>query len=151
VVERQLDEHYVLQQIESVPALVRRTLKLSQLNARNTPSTQTNRDISEASRACIQGFQLASVAMSRAALEQAFKDRLGMQGGGYFYMLDGLMKDAVKWNLLSPTGCSAAKDLVKRCDMVLHERPVEDEEAALTILIGVRSLLEEIYSADGQY
>lgn len=42
-------------------------------------------------------------------------------------------------------------DLVKKCDMVLHERPVEDEEAALTILIGVRSLLEEIYSAEAHY
>jgi hypothetical protein len=150
-VERLLDEHYVLQQIENVPDLVRRTLQLSQLNARSTPSRQTNRYISEASKAYIQGFPLASVAMSRAALEQALKERLGMQGDQHFYMLKNLLEEALKWNLLSPTGFYAARDLAKKCDAVLHERPVENEKEALTILSGVRSLLEEIYSSDGHY
>jgi hypothetical protein len=151
IVERWLDEHYSFIQLENISGLIRRTLQLSTLTAKDTPSAQTNLYISEASRAYIHGFQNASVAMSRAALEQAVKERLGRQGDGEENMLGSLLKDAKKWKILSKTGAECAWDLKEKTNKVLHESPVKDEEAALEILVGVRSLLEEIYTADGRF
>jgi hypothetical protein len=148
-VARILDEHYVLRQIEKVPSMVRRTLRFSRLSAQNTPSAQTNRYISEAIRAYIQGFAIASVAISRAALEQALKERLKKQGNKVHSKFGNLANEARKQKLLSPAGYDAAIELAKECNAVLHERPLDDEEAALTILFRVRSLLEELYSTNG--
>ena len=144
-----LDEYYSLRQIEKVPSMVRRTLQLSRLSALQTPSAQTNRYISEAIRAYIQGFAVAATAISRSALEQALKEKLGMQGDGIYREFRDLANMALEQNLLSRTGSKAAKDLARRCNLVLHERPLDDEDAAFTILVGVRSLLEELYSTKG--
>jgi hypothetical protein len=138
-VARILDEHYVLRQIEKVPSMVRRTLRFSRLSAQNTPSAQTNRYISEAIRAYIQGF----------AMEQALKERLKKQGNKVHSKFGNLANEARKQKLLSPAGYDAAIELAKECNAVLHERPLDDEEAALTILFRVRSLLEELYSTNG--
>jgi len=50
IVERWLDDHYSLTQLENIPGLIRRTLQLTALTAKATPSAQTNFYISEASR-----------------------------------------------------------------------------------------------------
>ncbi len=90
VIKHLLDEYYSLRQIEKVPWMVRRTLQLSRLSALQTPSAQTNRYISEAIRAYIQGFAVASAAIARAALEQALKEKLGMQGDGLYHEFENL-------------------------------------------------------------
>ena len=149
LVENMLDEHYALRLIEEVPSMVERTLQLSRLTALQTPSRQTNRYISEAMRSYIQGFPVASIAISRAAFEQALKEKLGRQGDGEYQELRKLVDDARKWNILSPTGYIAAKDLIKMCNRVLHEEPMKDEEKSLEILVGIRALLEELYSKEG--
>jgi hypothetical protein len=149
--ERFLDEHYTIAGLKSVGSLVDRTMKLTRLRATATPSKQTNRYISEASRAYIYGFSMASVAMSRAALEQGLKERLALQNSGQFLELKWLILEASKWNLLSKTGQEAARDLARRGNDVIHEKPTESEASAFEILTGVRSLLEEIYSSAGSY
>lgn len=89
--------------------------------------------------------------MSRAALEQGLKEELGHQNGQDFVELNKLIDDANKWNILSTTGTKACRDLAKRCNSVLHEKPLQDDESALEILVGIRSLLEEIFSSEGRY
>jgi hypothetical protein len=151
LVESELNEHYAIRELENAPSLVRRTLRLSALSAKDSPSKQTNLYISEASRTFIRGFFNTSVVLSRAALEQGLEERLGAQGDGEDVELARLIKDARKWNLLSATSATFAFDLKKRSNGVLHESPIRDEEAALEVLIGVRSVLEEIFSAEGHF
>lgn len=94
---------------------------------------------------------MASIAMSRAALEQGLKERLGRQGDGTHIPFRDLTEEARKYNILGRTGFHAAKNLAKDCNELLHEKPVRDDTAAFKILVETRSLLEEIYSAEGGY
>ena len=80
--------------LRSVGSFVDRTMRLTKLRAATTPSKQTNYYIAEATRAYIYGLSMASVAMSRAALEQSLKERLGLQNSGEFYELKHLMLEA---------------------------------------------------------
>jgi hypothetical protein len=66
-----LDARYSEEMLERVPLFVDRTLKLATLDAKYPASDQTNRYIHEAARAYIYGLPLASVVMSRAAMEQS--------------------------------------------------------------------------------
>ena len=72
-----LDAKYSQELLERVPLFVNRTLKLAVLESKYSASAQTNMYIQEAARAYIYGLPLASVAISRAALEQSLRDRLG--------------------------------------------------------------------------
>ena len=146
VVERCLDQHYTLRQLDQVPDLVNRTLRLAHLNARDTPSKQTNRYLSEASRAYILGLPVAAVAMSRSALEQGMKERLGRQHKRDHIGFEALADEAGQQQILSATAVNASKDLARRCNRVLHQQPVKDEESAFEVLTAVRSMLEEIFS-----
>ena len=147
-VEYLLDEHFAIQQLKNVSSLVRRTMKLAQLGTRDTPSKQTNRYIRESSRAYIHGLDLASIAMSRAALEQAFKEKLGKQGDKQYAKLRKLINDAKNGGILGKSDAEAAIDLANKCNTVMHERPIDDEDSAFEIFSAVRSMLEKIYGDD---
>lgn len=148
LIDSLLDSRYTLAGLNNVNCLVDRTMRLAQLRAASTPSSQTNRYIQEAARSYINGLPLASVAMSRAALEQGLKERLGRQGSGVHVEFRELLDEAKKYRLLSGAGQKAARGLAKECNDLLHEKPVS-EEKAFEILGAIRSLLEEIYSAQG--
>ena len=148
LIDSLLDNHYTLAGLQNVSSLVNRTMLLAQLQSSNAPSSQTNRYVQEAARAYINGLPLASVAMSRAALEQGLKDRLGRQGDGVHIEFRELLDEAKKSGLLADQ--RAARKLAKECNDLLHEKPVSDSKA-FEIFAAIRSLLEEIYSAQGGY
>jgi hypothetical protein len=150
--ESLLDEHYTMACLKDIYSVVKRTLRLAQMRASTTPSKQTNRYVKEAAHAYIRDLPMASVAMSRAALEQALKERLGRQGDGVYVTFDELVKEAVRWNILkTKTAARAAHDLAKRCNDLLHEKPVESDDQAFEILVAIRSLLQDIYSSSPGY
>lgn len=149
--ESLLDEHYTMATLKGIAKIVRRTLRLAQLRASTTPSKQTNRYIREATRAYIRDLPMASVAMSRAALEQALKEKLGRQGDGVYVTFDALVEDAKKWKVLNTRTARVARDLAKSCNDLLHEKPVENDDQAFEILAAIRSLLQDIYSASPGY
>jgi hypothetical protein len=144
VFSHSLDEQYSRLQLEKVSSLVERTKRLTHLARPTTPSKQTNLYIGEASRAYIQGFELASVAMSRAALEQALKEKLRKRGREY--MLGRLITEAERSGVLSGASVAAARSLAERCNSVLHDAPIKNADDAYEIVTTIRSLLEEIYS-----
>ena len=146
VIDRVLDRQYTLRQLDEVPGLVSRTLRLAHLSAHDTPSKQTNRYLAEATRSFIKALPLASVALSRAALEQGLKERLGRQGRRDYTPFETLVREVEQRHILSPTGARAAMDLNRRCNAVLHQQPIKDEEAAFEVLTGVRSILEELFA-----
>ena len=146
-----LDSCYTCDQLWAVPDMVKRTLKFSKLVATTIPSDQTALYIIEANRSYIQGFFLSSVAMARCALEQALKERLAafIDRREPDPTLRGLIELAEEEKfVLSPTSIPLARKLARKCNKVMHQRPVHGEEAAFEILVGIRGLIIEIYSSE---
>jgi len=145
-----LDERYTRQALTEIPSYVRRTLDLSHMQAERLPSKVTNVYLQEATRTYILGLAQACVALSRAALEQGLKEVLGHQLTASYLTFRGLVDDAVKYHVLDKQTARIARSLAKQGDEVLHEIPVELTNAR-DVLIGVRGLLQGIYSSKGGY
>jgi hypothetical protein len=146
----QLDDFLTRLFLGDVAGIVGRVIKLSRLDASARPSHTTAVYIQEAVRTYIYGFPQASVAISRAALEQALKGRLGRQGDGCFIQFQDLVEEAKKWKILDATAARQVRDTAKRADLVLHEMPT-DRDGAWEVLTEVRGLLQEIYATDGGF
>jgi len=91
IIEDLLDERFTRDVINAVAGYVKRTLELSRLEAARIPSTLTNGYLREASRTYIFGLPHASVALCRAALEQALKENLRYQATGTFVEFNTLL------------------------------------------------------------
>jgi hypothetical protein len=150
LVEQFLDEHYTKRILAEIPSYVRRTLELSHMEAERIPSKVTNTYLQEATRTYILGLPQACVALSRAALEQGLKEALGHQLAASYLTFQKLVDDAVKYHVLDKQTARMARSLAKQGDEVLHERPVDLTDAR-DVLIGVRGLLQGVYSSKGGY
>ena len=147
LIEDFVDDRFTVEAVDGVQSSVKRLMKLSRLEAVRTPSAITNGYLRESVRTYIFGFAQASVALSRAALEQALKENLGLQLSGEFHTMDALLKAARKYGLLDRTMELCARDLAKDADDVLHEKPASDAKA-LEALDRLRGLLQHLYSVD---
>ena len=150
LIEDFLDDRFTVEAVDGVQSSVKRLMKLSRLEALRLPSKVTNGYLREAVRTYIFGFPQASIALSRAALEQALKENLGHQLSGEFRSMDELLKEARKYKLLDRTMELCARDVAKAGDGVLHEKPTTDSKA-LEVLDKLRGLLQHIYSVTGRY
>jgi hypothetical protein len=147
LVEYFLDDHFTRKALDEIPGQVRRTLELSRLEALRIPTSVTNGYLKEATRTYLMGFPQASVALSRAALEQAIKEVLGHQGHGDFITFQDLLRQARKWGVLDDVMVRCARDVSKEGDHVMHEEPTTLENA-LDVLCKLRGLLNHIYSVE---
>lgn len=145
-----LDDHFTRDLIGKVSGYVNRTLQLSRVQSSGQPSSITNGYLREAVRTYILGLPQASVALSRAALEQALKEQLALQLSGEFIKFQDLLKEAKKWNILDSTMELCAREVANAGDEVMHERPTT-LPAALEVLDKLRGLLQHIYSTEGHY
>lgn len=143
-----LDDYYTKTMLGEIGAYVARTLELTHMQAESCPSEITNTYLREATRTYVHGLPQACVALSRAALEQSLKDVLGHQLSGTYLTFQALVDDASKWGVLDKLTAKIARKLAKEGDAVLHERPT-DLERASEVLIGVRRLVQQIYSSRG--
>jgi hypothetical protein len=121
---------------------------MSKLTALRIPSGQTGVYIREAVRTYVYGFMQASAAMSRAALEQALKERLALQGTGTYIEFKRLVALAKEKKILDDKTAPAVRDTAKKANSVLHAEPI-GEDGAFDVLIEVRGLLQQIYDAPG--
>jgi Domain of unknown function (DUF4145) len=145
-----LDSHFTCEVVRAVPGYVERTLHLSRLQGLSLPSKTTNAFLEEAVRTYIPGLPQASVALSRAAMEQALKERLGRQLSGDFITFQKLLEEARKWNILDRTMELCARDVANAGDNVMHEKPTTLPQA-LEVLDKLRGVLRRAYSTEGQY
>jgi hypothetical protein len=147
IVEAWIDNYYVYPQLHAITGMVERTVLLAKFETTSTPSTQTNLYISEATECYVHGHMLAAVVIARAALEQSLKERLN-DDSYRDYNLGQLLKAAEqKGRILSPSSIQIARALNKKCNTVMHNRPIQSNDDAFHILDGVRILLGEIYTA----
>lgn len=140
-----LDERFTRDVIDAVPGYVSRTMELSRLESSRTPSKTTNSYLREAVRTYIFGFPQASIALSRAALEQALKEELGHQGVKIFLDMNRLLDEAEGGGVIDGVIRKTARKLATEADAVLHERPA-DLPKAYDVLLMLRGVLQHIYS-----
>lgn len=149
-IEDYLDDRFTREAVAAVPGYVDRLLKLSRLEAEHLPSDVTNGYLKEATRTYIVGLPQATIALCRAALEQALKDRLGRQLSGNFITWQELLKEARRWNLLEKATEAMARDVANAGDEVLHEKPA-DWKKAEEIMLNTRGLIQQLYSTEGSF
>jgi hypothetical protein len=150
MIESFLDERFTRKFVEGVPGNVSRFLKLSRMEALTIPSPTTNGYLREAVQTYVFGLPQASVALSRAALEQALKEKLGMQRSGDFIKFQDLLKEARKCNILDGVMEKCARSVANAGDDVMHDRPT-DLPKALEVLDKLRGVLRHVYSVEGHY
>lgn len=150
LIESFLDDRFTRDAANAVPGYVRRIMQLSRVEGTSTPSRITNGYMQEAVRTYILGLPQASIALSRAALEQAIKEKLGLQLSREFRTFQDLLKEARKWNILDDIMEKCAREVANAGDDVLHDRPA-DLRKALEVLDKLRGLFRHIYSSEGHY
>jgi hypothetical protein len=141
------DEHFTRVLVEGVPGYAARMLELSAMRCTRFPSQVTNVYLQEAVRAYVFGFPQASVALCRAALEQALKEGIGYQGTGTFVQMKDLLDEAESAGVIDKINRLCARRVADAADSVLHEKPIE-LSAAFEVLIQLRGVLQFIYSTD---
>jgi len=145
LVEGFLDDRFTRDVVDAVPGYVRRTLELSRLRCDRVPSNTTNGYLREAVRTYIMGLPQASVALSRAALEQALKEGIGYQSTNTFVRMNNLLDEAETAGVLDHANRDLARQVADAADDVLHEKPTVLPKA-LDVLIKLRGVLEFVYS-----
>jgi hypothetical protein len=140
-----LDSLYVRELVAAVPEYVERTIALSHLSAGRKPPKRMNKYLGEAVRAYILGLPLASIAISRAALEQGINDCLTStpEDAAFSAKIDQIVEALGIDESIGRT----AKQVVRKCNSVIHEGPV-GLPVAFEILVKVRIVLEALYSTD---
>jgi predicted translin family RNA/ssDNA-binding protein len=140
-----LDDRYTRKVIDAIPGYVRRTMELSRLEGSRIPSKITNGYLEEAVRTYIFGFPQASIALSRAALEQALKEELGHQCVKTFLDMNSLLDEAEGLGTIDGVIRKTARKIASEADAVLHEKPA-DPAKAYEVLVMLRGVLQHIYA-----
>ena len=144
-IEYVLDAHYSREVVEAISGYVNRTMELSRFDAVTIPSKVTASFLREAIQAFVFGLPQASIALSRAALEQALKENIGYQSTKTYVEYKQLFDEAEGAKVLDGGTRKKAEVIVKVGSDVLHERTSKTDEA-LDVLITLRDVLQTIYA-----
>jgi hypothetical protein len=147
LVRKFLDRRFTRELVDAVPDFVRRTLQLSRMSGARIPSKITNGYLREAVRTYIVGLPQASVALSRAALEQALKEGIGYQSTNTFVEMRDLLDEAESAGVIDHANRVFAREVADAADNVLHEKPATLKHA-LDVLTKMRGVLQFIYSQE---
>lgn len=148
VVSDLLNEHYTRLVVRAIPGYVSRTLEFSRMDSAHFPSEVTNTYLREATKAYIMGLAQASIALSRAALEQGLKENLGFQDTGHYVRFQELLEEALKYKLWDKVTVRMARAVANAGDAVMHESP-SSSASARDVLDTLRGLLQHLYSVKG--
>jgi hypothetical protein len=147
-IEYLLNERFTKDLVAGVHDYVRRLMKLSRLEGKEVASQVTSTYLQEAVRTYVFGLPLASIALSRAALEQAVKERMNYQGKRQSVGLSELLDEAETAHVIrDKTVGSMAREVAKTANDVLHQKPATIAEA-YEMLIKLRGVLQHLYEGD---
>lgn len=140
-----LEDAYFRDLLKQVPKMVDRTLQLSQIVANRIPSTPTSAYLQEATRTYIAGFWQASVALSRAAVEEALREKAKNRNLGVeAYELKLLLQAACRLGILDNAHLQLAREVQVIGNQVLHGKPTNDSEA-WDALCAARGVLRHLF------
>jgi len=140
-----LDNCFTRQLLKGVGGCVERTMKLSALEAESKPSMVTSQYLREAVQTYVFGLAQASVALSRAALEQALKEKMGYQGTRWFGDMGILLDEAEAAGVIDRPVREMARSVYRNANDVLHEKPAS-LTTAFDVLLSLRGVLQHIYA-----
>ncbi|HTX77198.1 MAG TPA: DUF4145 domain-containing protein [Terracidiphilus sp.] len=142
IAARSLDSIYVNEMVNAVPAMVERTLKLAGLVTEKKPPNIVNEYLREATRTYIFGFPQASIALSRAVLEQAVKNRAkDTPDSTYLKSWIDLVAEERK---MDPRIVALAHNVNRIGNRVLHAE-IASLSDAFDALASLRRFLTELY------
>lgn len=143
--ELQIDEAYTRDMLERIPKMVRRTLRLSTMpRSDRPPSKETNLYLREATRSYVFGFWQASIALSRAAVEAALKEKVDRSFLSGCDNLKEIIRAAERTRVLDNAAAELAYHVSNRGNESLHGNP-HSEDVAWATLTGARGVLGYIY------
>jgi hypothetical protein len=150
ILEYVLDEFYTRDFLKKVRKIVERTMLLKAMGAKAKPEGGVNLYLREAARCYVFGFWDSSVALSRAAVERALKDRLKEKLGNNMPIGDdGLMKRlldyAYKMRLIDGAHLTMGEKVRIAGNKVLHGAHARENDAGES-LATARGVLSQLYS-----
>lgn len=144
--ESSLDDYYVRKALKDAPKLVQRTLQLETIATQEIPLTDVTFYLQEATRCYIYGFWAASVALSRAALEQALKEAVTKASGSPTFeaKLSKLVESAQRLRLADPATLSLVDQVRMAGNRAVHNR-ASDQCEAWDTLTAMRAVILDLY------
>ena len=143
--EGAFERSFVEDMLARIPKMVARTVKLSQVIPRKTPSDPTNFYLKQAIRSYIFGFPDASVAFCRAALEQGLHEVVREKLGQSLGKLSELLRLADRARILDKPSSHLAERVASAGNRVLHGKPIGEREA-WNVLCAARGVLETLFN-----
>lgn len=144
---RLIDECYSRQQLEMVPAMVKRTEDLSDKVLVNVPDISLPY-LREAANCYVAGYPNATVALSRTAVELPLRNALASRMGDKAVSradLFVLVKDfAARTRLLSSDGVNRIHKIRLCANRALHEESAPDLAEALDVFESARLVVMEL-------
>jgi len=138
-------DYFTREVINAVPGYVERMLQLSAMKAERLPSTVTNGYLKEAVRTYVLGLPQASVALCRAALEQALKEGIGYKSSCTPVEMNDLLDEAETAGVIDKTIRKMAREVATSANHVLHEKPTT-LATAYEVLVKLRGILHHVYA-----
>ncbi|MCH8268654.1 MAG: hypothetical protein IH846_14145 [Acidobacteria bacterium] len=131
ILESLLDDCFCFTLVNQIPTMVSRALRMDPLVISEYPEGPVNIYLREATRAYLLGLFIASVALSRSALEQALEEKVskGLQTDSKEERLKKLIKAAELLKLLRGENLYLADQVRKQANKVVHGRPCKEGEA----------------------
>ena len=146
-VEWNLDDFFCRVLVKQIPTRVSRALRLDPLVISEYPEGPVNTYLCEATRANLLGLFIASVALSRSALEQALEEKVPkLIQPEKEEKLKMLIKAAELSKLLQGDLLYLADQARKAANKVVHGKAC-DESGAFDILIKTREVVRSLYSS----
>jgi hypothetical protein len=149
--ETWFDDLYVRRLLAQIPKMARRTTHLAPIIVEVSPQKPTRHYLKEATRAYVFGFWPSCIAMSRAAVEQALRERLG-KAESESVECGLLLKEAVWRGMLDQSAASLAAKVQLEGNRWLHGRFIEEEaqQTAWGTLMAARGVLGALFGRPPQ-
>lgn len=145
--EMGLDDCYCRSLLKQIPTMVSRALRLDPVLVNEYPKGPVNIYLREATRSYLLGLFIASVALSRSALEQALEEKVPkLLQTDYKEKLQMLINAAGLAKLLQGDVLSFAHRARIAANKIVHGQACKESEA-FDILITIRKVVGELYAS----
>jgi len=144
--DEQIEHYYVRDMLKRIPTIVNRTMKLSHIVPDKAVSGPTEVYLKEATRTYLFGFWDASVALSRAAVEQGLRHAIKERSAPNPETLRALVDEGRLLGVIDNPRKDLADKVVSAGNRVLHSEPA-DECEAWDVLCAARGVLLHLVSA----
>ena len=139
-----LDDYLSKLMVSRIPQTVTRAMKFDHIVVDNLPRSEVQLYLREAVPSYLFGLDQAAVALARAAIELALRERVPYADVNS-WLLDKLIEAASRFKLLAPATLQHATDVQHLGNGVLHGSPCNPDDV-FDVFVKTRLVLEALYS-----